>query len=88
MPKLAPQPQPPSPDNSGQATAGKEATAVLLIGVNDKGSVDCAKVIRSVGHGLDEKAIEAVQQWLFTPATQNGHPVPVQVKVEIKFRIY
>jgi len=38
--------------------------------------------------GLDEKAIEAVRQWKFKPATKDGHPVAVQVNIEVSFRLY
>jgi TPR repeat protein len=38
--------------------------------------------------GLDEKAIEAVQQWKFSPALKNGDPVPVEIAVEVEFHLY
>jgi protein TonB len=45
-------------------------------------------VIRGVGMGLDEKAIEAVKQYKFKPARFNGKAVPVQVNVEVNFQIF
>jgi protein TonB len=36
--------------------------------------------------GLDEKAIEAVRQWRFRPATQDGNPVEMVATVEVNFR--
>jgi periplasmic protein TonB len=38
--------------------------------------------------GLDEKAIEAVQKWKFSPGMEDGYPVAVQVNVEVTFRLY
>jgi TonB family protein len=38
--------------------------------------------------GLDEKALEAVRQWKFAPATKDGHPVAVRVAIEVAFRLY
>jgi TonB family protein len=38
--------------------------------------------------GLDEKAIEAVKQYRFNPATFEGHPVPAQINIEVNFRLY
>jgi periplasmic protein TonB len=38
--------------------------------------------------GLDEKAIEAVWQYRFKPARYQGHPVPVQLIVDVDFRLY
>jgi len=46
------------------------------------------KVTRSLGLGLDEKAIEAVKQWKFEPAMKDGKPVAVQINVEVSFRLY
>jgi periplasmic protein TonB len=37
---------------------------------------------------LDEKAVAAVKQYKFKPATREGRPVPVEVNVEVDFRIY
>jgi len=45
-------------------------------------------VMRSVGLGLDEKAIEAVKTWKFDPARKDGHAVAVQISVEVDFRLY
>jgi hypothetical protein len=38
--------------------------------------------------GLDEKAIEAVKQYRFNPATYEGHPVPVLLNIEVNFRLF
>jgi TonB family protein len=35
---------------------------------------------------LDEKAVEAVKKWRFQPARKNGHPVAVQISVEVNFQ--
>jgi TonB family protein len=37
---------------------------------------------------LDEKAVEAVKQYKFKPATLKGQPVPVEVNIEMNFRLY
>ena len=46
------------------------------------------RVARSLGMGLDEKAMQAVKQWKFEPAMKDGHPVAVQMNVEVSFRLY
>jgi TonB family protein len=38
--------------------------------------------------GLDEKAIDAVKKWRFSPGLKGGIPVAVQVNVEVSFRLY
>ena len=37
---------------------------------------------------LDEKAIEAVRNWKFEPAMKDGHPVRVEIAVEVDFHLY
>jgi periplasmic protein TonB len=56
--------------------------------VDTHGLPQNVRVIRGVGMGLDEKAKEAVSQYRFKPAMENGHPVPVQVNVEVNFQIF
>ena len=46
------------------------------------------KVLRGIGKGLDEKAVEAVTKWKFEPATKDGKPVAVVINVEVNFRLY
>ena len=46
------------------------------------------KVARSLGMGLDQKAIDAVKRWKFEPAMKDGKPVAVQINVEVNFRLY
>jgi TonB family protein len=44
-------------------------------------------VLRGLGLGLDEKAIEAVSRWKFRPALRNGHPVRAAATIEVNFRL-
>jgi periplasmic protein TonB len=46
------------------------------------------RVRQSLGMGLDEKAIEAVKNWRFHPATLNGQPVATQIGVQVDFHLY
>ena len=61
---------------------------VLWCVVGPDGRVRDVKVQRSLGLGLDEKAIEAVKTWKFEPARKDGTPVAVQINVEVNFRLY
>ena len=45
------------------------------------------KVMRSLGLGLDEKAIEAVEKWKFRPGYKDGKAVTVAATVEVNFRL-
>jgi protein TonB len=45
------------------------------------------KLVKGLGKGLDEKAVECLQRWRFKAGTRDGEPVPVKVSVEINFRL-
>jgi TonB family protein len=79
----------PEPEYSEEARKAKyQGVVVLWIVVGPDGRTHDVKVQRSLGLGLDEKAIEAVRQWRFEPARKDGQPVAVQVAVEVNFRLY
>lgn len=79
----------PDPEYSDEARRAKyQGNVILSLVVDATGHVRDVHVARSVGMGLDEKAIEAVQKWKFAPGMKDGHPVAVQVSVEVNFRLY
>jgi len=82
--------QRPMPPFTAEANEKKAQGSVLLEAVIGKdGIVRSAKVLRGIGYGLDESAVETVtKKWIFKPATLNGQPVSVQAKIEIMFRMY
>jgi protein TonB len=45
-------------------------------------------VLKSLGYGLDEKAIESVSRYKFRPATLDGHPIAVRIAIEVNFKLY
>ncbi len=76
------------PEYSEEARKAKfQGTVVLSIIVDPTGKARDIKVIRPLGLGLDEKAIEAVMKWRFKPGQKDGAPVPVQATVEVNFRL-
>jgi periplasmic protein TonB len=79
----------PDPEYSEEARKAKfQGTVVLWLVVSPDGKPQQIRVTRALGMGLDEKAIEAVRQWRFEPAKKDGQPVPVQINVEVNFRLY
>ncbi len=79
----------PDPEYSEEARKAKwQGTVVLWVVVGADGRPHDIKVQRSLGLGLDEKAVEAVKQWKFEPARKDGQPVAVQINVEVNFRLY
>jgi periplasmic protein TonB len=64
-----------------------QGTSTLSVDVDASGRVTNVDVIRKLGLGLDEKAVEAVKQWQFKPGMKDGKPVAVQVQVDVSFRL-
>jgi periplasmic protein TonB len=79
----------PDPEFSEEARAAKYQGKVLLwVVVGADGRPRDVRVRRSLGMGLDERAIATVKTWRFEPAMKDGHPVAVQVNIEVNFRLY
>ena len=79
----------PDPEYSDEARRMKyQGNVVLSLIVDPTGNVRQIRIARSLGMGLDEKAVEAVQRWRFAPGMKDGRPVAVQVNVEVNFRLY
>jgi TonB family protein len=83
-PKATSSPDPKFPDLP--ADAEPRGTVVLLIGVNTKGRVEAVRVLRSDEQAFEKSAVATVKKWKFKPAEKDGHPVPVQVTVEMHFQ--
>jgi periplasmic protein TonB len=76
------------PEYSEEARKAKyQGTVVLYVVVDEKGNPRDLKVVRALGLGLDQKAIEAVQKWRFKPGLKDGKPVPVAAQIEVNFRL-
>ncbi len=79
----------PDPEYSEEARKAKyQGTVVLWLIVGADGKPRDIKVARSLGMGLDQKAVEAVRKWVFEPAKKDNQPVAVQINVEVNFRLY
>ena len=79
----------PEPSFSDEARKSKtQGKVTLLLVVGKDGRPYNIRVRESLGMGLDEKAIEAVNRWRFRAATRNGQPVATQIAVEVEFHLY
>src|SRR5262249_11815153 len=76
------------PEYSEEARKARyQGTVVLEALVRRDGKVDVVHLVRSLGFGLDQNAIDALKKWRSRPATKNGTPVDVTVNVEVIFNI-
>jgi TonB family protein len=76
------------PEYTPEAKAAKISGTVLLsVVVGSDGVARDTQVIRSLDPGLDNKAMAAVQNWKFQPATKDGQAVSVQATIEVNFRL-
>ncbi len=76
------------PEYSEEARKAKfQGTVILFVVVDKDGNPRELKVIRPLGLGLDQKAIEAVEKWKFKPGMKDGKPVAVQATIEVNFRL-
>ena len=76
------------PTYSPEALADHLSGSVLVsLTVGIDGVPTDIKVVKGLGEGLDEKAVEAVSQWRFQPGTKKGVPVAVQAQVSVIFRL-
>jgi len=79
----------PTPDYTEEArNARMEGTVILEATISADGTVDNVEVLRGLGYGLDESAIDTVMnKWTFRPATRNGVPIDSTIIIEISFRL-
>ena len=76
------------PDYSEEARKAKlQGTVLLAIVVDAGGKTGDIRVVRPLGKGLDENAIEAVKKWRFRPGFKDGRAIPVMATVEVNFKL-
>jgi TonB family protein len=77
------------PEYSEEARKAKwQGVVVLHAIIGTDGRAHDVTVARSLGLGLDEKAIEAVKQWRFEPGKKEGQSVNTEISFEVSFRLY
>ncbi len=86
---------PPIPLNKPEAEFSEEARKAKFQGTCTVGMIVGAdgvprqiRVLSSLGMGLDEKAMEVAAKYRFKPAQKDGHPVAVEIALEVDFHLY
>ena len=64
-----------------------EGVCLVSLIVDAQGNPQSPRVIKGLGSGLDENAIDAVKRYRFKPATENGKPVAVFLYVKVDFKL-
>ena len=67
--------------------AGVQGRVFVKAYVDEKGNVNKVELIRGIGAGCDEAAMNAVKSVMFKPGKQRGKPVKVQVTVPVLFKL-
>jgi TonB family protein len=83
LPKLVHFEEAPYPES--EKAAGKTASVVLQIAIDDKGAVADAVVQQSAGPAFDQAALEAVKKFVFDPAEIDNRPAPVKITYRYDF---
>jgi len=79
----------PDPEYTEQARKNKiNGTVVVSLTVTVDGTTRDIKVVKGVGYGLDEKAVEAVSRWKFSPALKDGQLIEKEITAEVAFHLY
>lgn len=77
------------PEFTDQARrANLQGVVSIQLIVDSQGNPQDIHVVRRLGMGLDQKAVEAVRQYKFRPAMYQGHPVAVQMVIKVNFHLY
>jgi TonB family protein len=80
--------QQPMPPVTAEAKARKVSGVIQLsVVIGKDGRLHNARILRGLGYGLDESAVETVtKKWIFRPSTLNGQPVAVHANIEVTLR--
>jgi TonB family protein len=78
------------PAKFSEEASAEKFTGVCLVTliVDAHGMPQGARVVRKLGHGLDEQALAAINHYQFNPAMFEGRPVPVRITMQVEFKLY
>ena len=75
-----------NPDVSrSELPPGVQGDVVVEVTIDARGNVVAKRILQRIGYGIDEKVLAALEGWRFTPATQDGVPIPSQHDIHFHF---
>jgi hypothetical protein len=86
-PQLISKTDPQIPPGGFKADGPKEGTVAVAIVIDENGIPQDAQVVKSLGSGFDESAIQTVRTWRFKPAMRGNTPVKTKANVEVHFKV-
>lgn len=76
----------PTPNQTPPETGAKFAGAVfVLLTISNKGYVCGARLVQGFDKEADKRAVEETRHWRFDPSKKDGHPVAVEMVIELSF---
>ena len=64
---------------------GVQGDVVVEVTIDARGNIVAKRILQRIGYGIDEKVLAALEGWRFTPATQDGVPIPSQHDIHFHF---
>jgi len=64
---------------------GVQGDVVVEVTIDARGNIVEKRILQRIGYGIDEKVLAALEGWRFTPATQDGVPIPSQHDIHFHF---
>ena len=64
-----------------------QGTTILRAVIDSRGETTQVQILRPLGMGLDDQAVNVIRQWRFEPAKRDGKPIAVLVDIEVNFRL-
>ncbi|HUI55946.1 MAG TPA: TonB family protein [Bryobacteraceae bacterium] len=75
-----------NPDISrSELPPGVQGDVVVEVTIDARGNIVEKRILQRLGYGIDEKVLAALEGWRFTPATQDGVPIPSQHDIHFHF---
>ena len=76
-----------APYTNDARISGIEGTVTIEGVINENGAMPSPRIIKGLGFGLDEAALQSVREWMFSPAARDVVPVALTAQVDVQFNL-